>query len=348
MRLRLFIVAGVFAALSTACLGGDTTEINAVFDDAGDLTVGHAVKVADVTVGKVESIDLTKDYRARVRMSVGDEVTIPADVTARLRKTNLLGERFVELVPGDDRETAFKSGDTIRETTVVPELEEVVASGTDVLVAVAADTLAGAIESGSQGLDGRGETFGEILTDLNTIVDSYDDNSDDLVRLVDGFDRFLADTAPQADMHGRALAEVARFTETLEEEDEHLIDTLVEVQDLAVTGTDIIKTHRRRFDDFFVRFDGITDEVVARDADFERLIHNAYRHNRNTIRGINRELAQVFFDFIVCGVNDDPGDPVRDCTRPPQTLPRPKPRPVQDYGQSDSPKNEDIGSGREQ
>lgn len=332
------LLAAVAAAalLSTGCSNSDATLVNAVFDDAGDLTAGHAVKVADVVVGSVESVELTDGYQAQVQLSVKPEYALPADVSARLRKTNLLGERYVELIPGEGGGT-FKSGDTVANTSTVPELEEVVSSGTEVLMAVAADRLAGAIQAGSEGLDGRGETFGQTLEDLNVIVDAYDENSEDLVRLINGFDQFMADVGPQADLHGEALGELKEFTQVLEEEDERLIDALTEVQDLAVTGTDIIRTHRRDFDEFFVRFNAITDEVRRRDPELEDLFHHVYRHNRNTIRGVNAEQAQVFFDFIVCGVNDDPGDAVRSCYNSPSTRPKPNPRPVQDYGQGDRP-----------
>ena len=333
--LRLVAALLLGAVVATACGGNPGTEVNAVFEDAGDLTAGHAVKIADVTVGTVKDVALTDDYQALVTMSVQPDLQLPADISARLRKTNLLGERYVELLPGEGG-GVFESGDTIAQTTTVPELEEVVASGTDVLVAVAADRLAGAIDAGAEGLDGRGDTFGEILTDLNVMVDAYDDNSEDLVRLIEGFDQFMADVGPQADVHGRALGELARFTETLDEEDERLIDALTQVQDLAVTGSDIIQTHREDFDEFFVRFDRITDEVVERDDDLDTLIRNAYLHNYNTIRGVNAEQAQVFFDFIVCGVNDDPGDPVRACLKSPAAMDKPQPRPVQDYGQGDN------------
>lgn len=330
MSRRLALLVVVLALVAGACGGQPETVVKAVFDDAGDLTAGHAVKIADVVVGSVDDIVLTDEYQAMVTMTVDPELELPADISARLRKTNLLGERFVELLPGDGG-GSFESGSVIAQTSTVPELEEAVAAGTDILMAVAADTLAGAIDAGDEGLRGRGGTLGQVLTELNTIVDTYDDNSDDLVRLVEGFDRFLADAGPQADVHGRALVELKRFAQVLREEDERLIDTLSDVRDLAVTGTDIITTHRRRFDDFFVRFDRITDEVVQRDDDLEELLPNLYLHNYNTIRGVNAELAQVFFDFIVCGVNDDPGDPVRDCTRPQSGVAKPKPRPRQDY-----------------
>lgn len=331
---RLVAALLLAAVVATACGGEPATEVNAIFEDTGDLTSGHAVKISDVTVGTVKEVALTDGYEARVTMAVKPGLDLPADISARLRKTNLLGERYVELLPGDGP-GVFESGATIAETSTVPELEEVVASGTDVLVAVAADRLAGAIEAGAEGLDGRGETFGSILTDLNVMVDAYDDNSEDLVRLIEGFDRFMVDVGPEADLHGRALGELARFTQVLEEEDERLIDALAEVRDLAVTGSDIIQTHREDFDEFFVRFDRITDEIVERDDNLDALFHNAYLHNYNTIRGVNAEQAQVVFDFIFCGVNDDPGDPVRACLNGPSGREKPEPRPVQDYGQGD-------------
>ncbi len=334
--LRVLAAVAAAAVLATGCSGAAGTEVNAVFDDAGDLTAGHAVKIADVVVGSVKTVELTDDYKAKVRVEVKPDVVLPADLSARLRKTNLLGERYVELIPGPGG-GRFKSGDTVAQTSTLPELEEVVSSGTEVLMAVAADRLAGAIEAGAEGLDGRGETFGEVMSDLNVIVDAYDDNSEDLVRLIAGFDQFMADVGPKADLHGKALGELKEFTQVLEEEDERLIDALNEVQDLAITGTDIIKTHRRDFDEFFVRFDAITDEVVRRDPEVEQLLHHIHKHNYNTIRGINAEQAQVFFDFIVCGLNDDPGDPVRSCLNSPAGREKPKPRPVQDYAQGDLP-----------
>lgn len=335
LRSLLAAIAGM-ALLASGCSAGAGTEVNAVFDDAGDLTAGHAVKVADVVVGSVKEVELTKDYQAQIAMEVRPDVALPAELTARLRKTNLLGERYVELIPGDGGGT-FKSGGMVADTSTVPELEEVVSSGTEVLMAVAADRLAGAIEAGAEGLDGRGETFGEVITDLNVIVDAYDNNSEDLVRLINGFDQFMADAGPKADLHGRALGELKDFTQVLEEEDERLIDALSEVQELALTGTDIIKTHRRDFDEFFTRFNAITDEVRRRDPEVEELFRHVYKHNYNTIRGVNAEQAQVFFDFIVCGLNDDPGDPVRSCLKSPAAREKPKPRPVQDYGQGEGP-----------
>lgn len=315
-----------------ACASDEPTVAVAEFDDVVDLTVNGAVMIADVRVGVIDAIELTDDHRARVTMSVDPEVALPARVQARLRKTNVLGERFVELVPDRDRGGRFDSGSLIHDTVIVPELEELVFSGTDVVAAVAADALAGAIDAGAEGLGGRGSVLNATLDDLTEIVSAYEDNSADLVRLIDGFGGFLADVGPEAALHGQAVGELARFNRVLAEEDDRLLDALGEVRALSATGTDIMTTHRERIDAFFRRFQRISAEIVAREEDLRRLFAEVAMHNNNTIEGVNSEHAQVILDWIVCGVNDEPRDPVRSCEdRAPTGMPRPEPRPPQDY-----------------
>src|SRR5690606_29519372 len=103
-----------------------------------------------------------------------------------------------------------------------------------------------------------------------------------------------------------------------------------DLQDLAVTGEDLIRTHRQRMDDVVVRVNRLTDEIVERLGDLDSLLPNWHQHNHNTIRGVNAEHAQVILDFIVCGLNDQPGDPVRACTAPPQAF-TPDVRPPQEW-----------------
>lgn len=331
-RRLLICAAAVLALAATGCADEDPTIAVATFDDVVDLTTRGAVKVADVTVGTITDIELTEDNRAEVTLAIDPEVELPSKVAARLRKTNVLGERFVELVPDPDSGGTFTSGSTITETSLVPELEELVFSGTDLIAAVTADRLAGAIEAGAQGLGGRGETLNGLLDDLTAVVSTYEANSADIVRLIDGFEEFLADVGPEADLHGQALRELLRFNQVLAAEDERLLDTLTEVRALSRTGTDIIRTHRERLDAFFTRIDRVTGEIASRDEDLRRLFHEVAKHNNNTIEGVNFEHAQILLDFIICGMNDEPGDPVRSCEeRAPAGMAPPRPIPPQDF-----------------
>lgn len=326
------LLALVLAWTLSACTSGEDAIVFAEFDDVADLNVRGVVKISDVPVGTIRGIELTEDYRARVEMIITHDVPLPARMSAELRKTAVLGERYVNLVPDPEAGGTWESGSTITDTRLVPELEELVAAGSELLAAVAVDKVAAAVEAGAQGLDGRGETLNQLLDDLGLIVSTYNANSADLVRLIDGFEQFLSAAGPQADLHGRAFGEVTRVTQVLAEEDDRLVDALTEARRLSQTGTDIMRTHRARIDRFFSVYRAITAELVARGADLDRLFAEVAKHNHNTIRGVNKEHAQVLLDFIACGENDTPGDPVRACTEPPQGRPRPEPAPRMEGG----------------
>jgi phospholipid/cholesterol/gamma-HCH transport system substrate-binding protein len=333
VRIRwLSLAVPALVALALAGCGSDTYEVTATFDDVADLTTNGAVKIADVRAGRVADVELTDQHRARVTLELDGEHAIPDAVTARLRKTNVLGERYVELVPHQEEATGeLAHGDEIPRTVIVPELEEAILTGTEIVAAVAADAVAGSIEAGAQGLGGRGETLGGVIDDVGRSVSAYDDASEDLVRLVEGLEGFVGEAGPRADLHGRALAESARFFEVLEEEDDRLVDALSEARSLARTGTDILREHRQRMDDGLRRLDAVGDEVVAQRADLDRLWTEVHSHNLHTFPGINAEFAQILLDLAVCGVNTTPGDAVRGCQDSPQARERPQPRPRQDF-----------------
>jgi phospholipid/cholesterol/gamma-HCH transport system substrate-binding protein len=311
-------IAVVVALVLSGCNVNNALEVRAVFEDISDLVPRGHVKIADVPVGIVSDIELTEDHQALVTMRLEPDIELPSVVHARLRKTNVLGERFVELVPDRDSGGRLDPDAVITETAFVGELEELVLAGSEVLAAVTADRIAGALEAGAIGMEGRGETFGALLDDLTEIIVTYDQNSEDLIRLIDGMEAFLADVGPEAELHGRALEEVAEAMAVLDREDDRLLDTLTQVRSLSRVSTDIMVTHRQRIDDFWFRFDAVTRELARVEEDIARFPYAWHLHNHNTIRGINAEHAQLVADLILCGVNDLPGDPIRSCYDPPQ------------------------------
>lgn len=325
MTRRLLVLLLLAGLALPACARGEPLIVQARFDDVADLVVDNAVQVADVRVGTVDAIELTESYEALVTLKIDEGIALPSRVSAQLRKSNVLGERFVELIPDRTSGGSLQAGALITDTRIVPDLEDVVRTGSDLLAAVTAEKIAGAIEAGAEGL-GDGQTLDSVLDDLTEIVSTYDQNSEDLVRLIEGLDGFLSDVGPEAQLHGEAFDELARATRVLKEEDDRLLDALDELADLSRTGEDIMVTHRERTDVFFDRFNRITAEIVRREDDLNRLFYEVYKHNFNTIRGVNLETGQIVTDFIVCGENDTEGDAVRGCDNPPQGIPRPSGR----------------------
>lgn len=79
-------------------IGNNGYQVTAEFNDALDLVPQSSVKVNNVPVGKVTQIALRSDGRAAVvTMLLNGDVHLPANATARIQQTSLLGEKYVSL-----------------------------------------------------------------------------------------------------------------------------------------------------------------------------------------------------------------------------------------------------------
>jgi phospholipid/cholesterol/gamma-HCH transport system substrate-binding protein len=72
------------------------------FDQIGGLKPRAPVVIAGVKVGQIQSIVLAEDYRARVTMDLDPSLKIPADTTASIVTSGLLGDRYISLELGGD------------------------------------------------------------------------------------------------------------------------------------------------------------------------------------------------------------------------------------------------------
>lgn len=113
-----------------ADVGDHPLEITADFDDVVDLVPQSSVKVENIAVGRVASIELNPDGRtARATLLVRGDVVLPKGTTARLQQTSLLGEKYVALIrPAKTTSApALTSGANIpiADTSQVAEIEQV-------------------------------------------------------------------------------------------------------------------------------------------------------------------------------------------------------------------------------
>jgi len=124
---RSEIVAGLFVILGLAGLGylsisigglrvlpREAYRVKARFSNVGDLKGRAPVKIAGVTIGRVESIHLT-EFVAEVELGINQAVRLPKDTIASISTAGLLGDAYVALSPGG-AEAELKEGDRISQT----------------------------------------------------------------------------------------------------------------------------------------------------------------------------------------------------------------------------------------
>lgn len=90
-------------ALGNTNKGADAAgyELVGKFGDVGSLATGADVRVAGVKVGAVSRIELdAKAYLAKVHLVINKDVKLPADSTAKITSSGLLGGQLVSIAPG--------------------------------------------------------------------------------------------------------------------------------------------------------------------------------------------------------------------------------------------------------
>lgn len=127
----IFVVIGIGAMAYISIRLGDIGvfgqqgyPIFAEFDSISGLREGADVEIAGVVVGKVEKIKL-RDYLAVVKMRIDSSVKIPEDSTVSIRTRGIIGDKFIEIVPGGS-EKILKPGSLIVNTESSINIEELV------------------------------------------------------------------------------------------------------------------------------------------------------------------------------------------------------------------------------
>jgi phospholipid/cholesterol/gamma-HCH transport system substrate-binding protein len=135
---KMEIGVGVFVLIGLACLiylavhlgkmevFGKGYQVSASFDNISGLKTGAAVEVAGVDVGRVESITVTPDNRAKLQLSINPDIILKEDAIASIRTKGIIGDKYIKLSPGYAEKT-IPAGGKIRDTESAMEWEEIIA-----------------------------------------------------------------------------------------------------------------------------------------------------------------------------------------------------------------------------
>jgi phospholipid/cholesterol/gamma-HCH transport system substrate-binding protein len=120
-------VAVAFLSLKAANLASfsldSTYRLTARFDNVGGLKIRAPVKSAGVTVGRITKIVFDdKNFQGVVTLEVDRRYQFPADTSAKILTTGLLGDQYVGLDPGaDDKNLGPNDSIKITQSAVVLE-----------------------------------------------------------------------------------------------------------------------------------------------------------------------------------------------------------------------------------
>ncbi|MEO3779394.1 MCE family protein [Micromonospora sp. B11E3] len=226
---------------------GDGYSVTAEFSDVLDLVPQAAVKVDDVTVGSVERISLS-GWTARVTLRLGRDVRLPANATAAVRQSSLLGEKYVAVAaPSGGAATArLADGDVIplSRTSRGTEVEEVLAALGLLLNGGGLAQLRTINRELAAALDGREPAVRDALGQLDTFIGGLEKQKADLVRAIDALDRLTGRLDRQKQVLGDAVDSLAPGLTVLARQRAQLTDALTALGELGEVGTRVVNRSR--------------------------------------------------------------------------------------------------------
>ena len=200
--------------------GADRMTIYVQMPDTLALNVNSRVRVADVFVGSVRSIEL-KNWVATLTLDLQSDLKLPVNTLAKIGQTSLLGSQHVQLdKPADPSNQMLKNGDTIslENSSAFPTTERVLASIGTILTGGGIPNLETIQTELNNVLDGRGEQIREFLGRLDTFTAELNAQRNDITRAIDSTNRLLSIVAQRNDTLDRVLTEfpplIEHFAET--------------------------------------------------------------------------------------------------------------------------------------
>lgn len=218
-----------FALPGTQGRGEGAYTVRIQLRDVTGVEPNSPVMVRDDDIGTVTGLRVEGDH-ALVTASLNRDVELPANTTATVGQTTVLGSKHIELAPtrGQPPAGRLADGDTIplARSGSYPQTEDVLASLSLLLNGGGLAQVRTITTELDATLSGRTGDVRGLLDQLNTFVGGLDSQKADIVAAIDGLDRLSTRLNNQRDTLGKAIDQLDPALRTLNDNRDELVHTL--------------------------------------------------------------------------------------------------------------------------
>jgi phospholipid/cholesterol/gamma-HCH transport system substrate-binding protein len=216
------------------------------------MNVDAKVKMRDVQVGKVASIDSLPDGGAALHLAMDPAQMhlIPANVHADITSSTVFGAKFVQLTaPDDPSAKPLRAGDVLDSEHVTVEINTVFQQLTSLLAKIEPQKLNETLGALGSALNGRGDELGKTFSNFDEFLAKLDPSrralSHDLA-VAPAVLNAYADAAPYL---LKTADSAAKISKTFVDEQNNLDALLISTIGLANIGNQVLGDNRKRLAD---------------------------------------------------------------------------------------------------
>lgn len=229
-----------------ADLGNHPYQVTARFSNVLNLVPQAAVRVHHVAVGKVDAVTLPKGgWTARVTMTINGHVRLPANATATLAQSSLLGEKYVELAaPKNEKPRGrLRAGAVIKESSTdrYPAVEEVLGALSLLLNGGGVEQLHTITTELNRTLGGNEPEIRHMLKRLDTFISNLDAHRKDITDALDGLDELSGTLAQRDEQIGQILDTLEPGMKVLDRQHDDLVRMLKKLDSLSTVAVNVVE-----------------------------------------------------------------------------------------------------------
>lgn len=221
----------IFAIVTVVCVGAMSTlylhlpsavglgsyQVTADFKAGGGLYENANVTYRGVTIGRVESVGLTKTGVV-ADMRLNSNTPVPDNVTATVKSVSAIGEQYVDLVPPAGNEPASKgflrdgSNIGVEHTAIGQDIAGMLAAADQLVNSVGNSRIQDLLRETFKAFNGSGPELARLIQSSRLLVDEANSNYGQTTQLIDQAGPFL-DSQVRSGDDIKSLADgLARFT----------------------------------------------------------------------------------------------------------------------------------------
>ncbi|MCV7177060.1 MCE family protein [Mycolicibacterium sphagni] len=210
----------------TAGHGPGSYEIQAQLADVTNIQPNSRVRVDDVTVGTVTKIQ-RQGWHALVTMSLDGNVVLPANATATVGQTSLLGSLHIELAPPVDAPPQGRLGNgsliPLAHSAAYPTTEQTLSVASMLLNGGGLGQIQDITKAFSVAFAGREDDLRNVIVQLDQFIGHLDQQKSDIIAANESINRLAGQFADQKPVMDRALHTIPDALVVLKEQRDNLV-----------------------------------------------------------------------------------------------------------------------------
>ncbi|WP_269466568.1 virulence factor Mce family protein [Mycobacterium sp. MS1601] len=215
--------------------------ITAQMPDVDNIEQNSRVRVGDVTVGNVSKIE-RQGWNALVTMTLNGDVQLPANATATVGQTSLLGSLHIELAPPKDvaPEGRLVQGSVIplSSSGAYPTTEQTLAAVSLILNGGGISQVQDITLELSTAFAGREGDLRSLIEQLDKFIQYNNDQKNDIIAAAESLNNLVGQFAEQKPVVDQALRTIPDALEVLKDQREQLSEALVQLGKFSAFAAD--------------------------------------------------------------------------------------------------------------